>query len=70
MKGVYDLIGASMSKNNFSIASLIGLLSTCLAKNGFTGPKDIFSGERGFWRMISTNYCDLDEIVPKTLDKG
>ena len=48
MKGVYGLTETSMSKNNFSIASLIGLLSTHLAKNGFTGPKDIFSGERGF----------------------
>ena len=69
MKGIYGLTGPSMSKNNFSITSLIVLLSARLTKNGFTEPKDIFSGERGFWRMISTNYCDLDEILSKTLDK-
>jgi len=69
MKTAYGLTGPTMTKDNFGIASVVGLLSTLLARNGFTGPKDIFSGETGFWRMIGTDYCDLDKIVTKTLGK-
>jgi len=69
MKTVYGLTGPTMAKNNFGTASEVGLLSALLARNGFTGPRDIFEGETGFWRMIGTNYCGLDKILYDTLDK-
>jgi len=67
MKTVYGLTGPTMAKNNFGIASEVGVLSAILAKNGFTGPRDIFEGETGFWRMIGTDRCDFDKELNKTL---
>ncbi len=65
MKTVYGLTGPTMVKNNYGTASEVGVRSTFLASSGFTGPKDIFSGETGFWRMIGTDYSDLGKILNK-----
>jgi len=62
MKTVFGLTGPTIAKNNFGIASEVGVISALLAGNGFSGPKDIFDGETGFWRMIGTNHCDLDRV--------
>ena len=67
MKTVYGLTGPTMAKNNFGTASEVGVRSVLLARGGFTGPKDIFDGDTGFGRMISTNQSDLDKILIKTL---
>jgi 2-methylcitrate dehydratase PrpD len=67
MKTVYGLTGPTMAKNNFGTASEVGVISALLARNGFTGPKDIFDGETSFWRMIGTNHCDLDRVLRDTL---
>lgn len=69
MKEVYGQTGVTMTKNNFGIASIAGLVSTHLAKNGFKGPKDIFDGDTGFWRMVGTDNCNLGKILSKTLNK-
>lgn len=52
MKTTYGVEGPSMAKNNFGSASVAGIQAGLLAKNGFTGPKDIFDGNTGFWKMI------------------
>jgi 2-methylcitrate dehydratase PrpD len=70
MKTVYGLTGPTMAKNNYGTASEVGVRSALLARSGFTGPKDIFDGETGFWRMISTNHTDLDKVLNKTLGIG
>lgn len=67
MKTVYGLTGPTMAKNNFGTASVVGVISALLARNCFTGPKDIFNGETSFWRMIGTNHCDLDRVLRDTL---
>jgi len=67
MKTVYGLTGPTMAKNNYGTASEVGVQSALLASGGFTGPKDIFNGDTGFWRMIGTNHSDLDKILNKTL---
>jgi len=61
MKTVYGLTGPTPCKNNFGIASVVGMLSSLLARGGFRGPKDIFEGDTGFWRMIGTDQCKLDK---------
>ena len=58
-----ELGNSSMVKNNFGSASLVGVLSAILAKEGFTGPPDIFEGETGFWRMYSSDRCDFSKIT-------
>ena len=67
MKTVYGLTGPTMVKNNFGTASEVGVISALLARNGFTGPKDIFDGDTSFWRMIGTNHYDLDRVLHDTL---
>ena len=57
-------LGVTMVKNNCAIASLTGVLSVFLAKNGFTGPTNIFEGEKGFWRMMGS-----DQFFPERLGK-
>lgn len=53
-----------MVKNNCGMASFNGILSVFLAKNGFTGPTNIFEGETGFWKMIGS-----DRFFPGRLTK-
>lgn len=62
MKTVFGLTGPTIAKNNFGIASEVGVISALLARNGFSGPKDIFDGETSFWRMIGTNHCELNRV--------
>ncbi|MCC6014262.1 MAG: MmgE/PrpD family protein [Desulfurococcaceae archaeon] len=59
MKTVYGLTGPTPCKNNFGTASVVGVLSAFLAKGGLRGPRDIFEGDTGFWRMIGTDRCEL-----------
>lgn len=66
MKTVYGSTGPTMSKNNYGIASQVGVISAFLAKNGFTGPQDIFEGETGFWKMIGTD----NNSVAKEIDSN
>ena len=58
-----ELGNSSMVKNNFGSASLVGVLSAMLAKNGFTGPPDIFEGDTGFWKMYGSDHCDFGRIT-------
>ena len=58
-----ELGNSSMVKNNYGTASLIGVLSTMLAKKGFTGPPDVFEGDTGFWKMYGSDRCDFGKIT-------
>jgi len=69
MKTTYGLEGPSMAKNNFGMASIAGLQSGLLAKNGFTGPKDIFDGETAFWKMIGKKQNRLDNNLLNDIDR-
>jgi len=69
MKTTYGIEGPTMAKNNFGSASVIGVLSGLLAKNEFTGPKDIFDGDTGFWRMIGLGRNQLDLHIFDDMDK-
>lgn len=57
-------VGITMVKNNVGMASLNGILSAFLAKNGFSGPWNIFEGGTGFWVMSGS-----DQFFPDRLDK-
>jgi len=70
MKTVYGSTGPTMSKNNYGIASQVGVISTFLAKNGFTGPQDIFEGESGFWKMIGTNNNSVKKEIEHDFNIG
>lgn len=70
MKTTYGSEGPSMAKNNFGIASIAGLQSGLLAKNGFTGPKDIFDGETAFWRMIGKKRNRLDNKLLRDIERN
>jgi len=69
MKTTYGLEGPTMAKNNFGTAALVGAQSGFLAKNGFTGPKDIFDDENGFWRMIGCKKNNLDSTLMQNSEK-
>ena len=58
-----ELGNSSMVKNNFGMASLVGVLSAMLAKKGFTGPPDVFEGDTGFWKMYGSDRCDFGKIT-------
>ena len=58
-----ELGNSSMVKNNFGSAALVGVLSAILAKEGFTGPPDIFEGDTGFWKMYGSDRCDFGKIT-------
>lgn len=57
-------MGITMVKNNVGMASFNGILSSFLAKYGFTGPWNIFEGETGFWTMTGS-----DQFFPERLDQ-
>jgi len=63
MKTVYGDTGPTLAKNNFGTAALVGLLSAQLARQGFTGPTDILTGDTGFWRMIGSDRNDLAQLT-------
>ena len=58
-----ELGNSSMVKNNFGSAAMIGVLSAMLARNGFTGPLDVFEGDTGFWKMYGSDRCDFGKIT-------
>ena len=58
---------SNMVKNNFGIASEIGMKAAFLAKNEFQGPIDIFEGDTGFWRMIGTDKVELYDFLLKDI---
>lgn len=63
MKTVYGLGGATDSKNNFGPATNTALMSALLAREGFSGPTDVLSGDTGFWRMIGCDAYDPEVWV-------
>jgi len=65
MKTVLGMSGVTMVKNNFGCASAVGVLSAMLAKEGFTGPRDVFDGETGFWRMYGSDRCDFEKMTER-----
>ncbi len=69
MKTTYGLEGPSMAKNNFGTAAITGLQSGLLAKNGFTGPIDIFEGETAFWRMIGKKHNGINNCLFRVKEK-
>jgi len=70
MKTTYGLEGPTMAKNNFGSASIAGIQAGFLAKNGFTGPKDILDGDTGFWRMIGLERNQINENIFDDLGKN
>lgn len=64
-KTVHTPLGVTMVKNNFGVASAVGVLAGLLAQRGFTGPKDILDGDRGFWRMYGSDRCDFRRMTEK-----
>jgi len=69
MKTTYGLEGPSMAKNNFGTAVTTGLQSALLAKNGFTGPIDIFDGDTAFWKMIGKKRNGINDKLLKDCGK-
>jgi 2-methylcitrate dehydratase PrpD len=57
--------GNTMVKNNYGLASQVGVLSALLAHEGFEGPFDIFEGDRGFWRMAGSDQCKFEALTEK-----
>jgi len=57
--------GMGMVKNNYGHMSELGVRASILAKIGYTGSRDIFKGDTGFWKMIGLDRCDFDEITAK-----
>ncbi|OGD14818.1 hypothetical protein A2V47_09175 [Candidatus Atribacteria bacterium RBG_19FT_COMBO_35_14] len=53
----------TMVKNNYGLASYVGVLASKLAKYGFTGPLDIFEGKTGFWKMSGSDQFKPEEIT-------
>jgi len=70
MKSIYGENGPSMVKNTYGIASVSGIISVKLAKNGFTGPKDVFEGKTGFWRMIGSDTNLIKEKIEDHFDEN
>jgi 2-methylcitrate dehydratase PrpD len=64
LKTVYG-DSVTMVKNNYGIASFVGVLSAKLAQSGFIGPLDIFEGDTGFWRMSGS-----DQFNPLKMTEG
>jgi 2-methylcitrate dehydratase PrpD len=62
-KTVLNPKGVSMIKNNYGVASWVGVLSALLAKRGFRGPLDILDGPTGFWRMFCSDRCDFNRMT-------
>jgi 2-methylcitrate dehydratase PrpD len=48
----------SISKNNYGVATQVGINAARLAASGFEGPLDIFDGPTGFWRMVGADTFD------------
>ena len=60
--------GNTMVKNNYGVASQVGVQSTFLAQNGFEGPMDLFEGEEGFWRMAGSDQCKFEVLTERLHD--
>jgi 2-methylcitrate dehydratase PrpD len=54
-KTVYGNSGVTWVKNNMGIAAAAGVSAALMAREGATGPLDIFDADRGFGRMIGTD---------------
>lgn len=68
-KSIGSTLGVTMVKNAYGVAAMTGIMSAILAKNGFTGPRDIFEGQKGFWRMSGSDQCDYEAITHRLGDK-
>lgn len=65
MKTVLNPLGPNMVKNNYGVASQVAVIAALLAKKGFTGPRNIFTGETGFWVMCGSDQYDSSKITHK-----
>jgi 2-methylcitrate dehydratase PrpD len=54
-----------MVKNNYGTASQVGMLSVLLAQEGFEGPRDVFDGDEGFWRMAGSDRCNFEAMTER-----
>ena len=69
MNPANKLFGGPMFRNNYGYASEIGVKAALLAQRGYTGPKDVFEGDFGFWRMSGiADRCNFD-VMTKGLGK-
>ena len=64
MKTVYnrDGIKHDMVKNNYGTAANVAIRAAYLADGGFRGPRDVFEGNAGFWRM-----CGVEQWTPDVI---
>lgn len=51
------------TKDMVAWPSVSGINAALLAESGFLGPRTILEGERGFWRMQSSDRCDPDMML-------
>lgn len=49
--------------NDTGLAAFLGVIACLMAKNGYTGSKDIFDGEEGFWKLIGADSCDYQLMI-------
>jgi 2-methylcitrate dehydratase PrpD len=63
MKTVLNPQGPTMVKNNFGFAAASGIIAALLAKEGFTGPRNILDGDTGFWRMYGSDRCNFRKMT-------
>lgn len=56
-------------KNNFGWASMGGVVAALLSAQGFSGNRQIFEGDRGFWRMAASDRFDSHRLVESLGDR-
>ncbi len=56
--------GSELKPFNVGRAALVGLLAASMARAGFKGPDDVFSGNAGFLSMMAED-CDLSHLERK-----
>lgn len=62
-KAIYSQLGPTMVKNNYHMAVAAGITAAYLAKEGFTGPLDLFEGPGAFGEMIGTDHWDSIQLL-------
>lgn len=53
----------SWTKDMVAWPSMSGINAALLAEGGFLGPRSIFEGEKGFFRMAGSDRCAPDQLV-------
>jgi 2-methylcitrate dehydratase PrpD len=67
LKAIDD--GSELKPYNLAMAAMNGLISAFMAREGFQGPDDVLSGERGFLRIMSADNYNLDSLKFNPEDK-